>query len=39
MGSAALGQQVLDDLLIGAPYDDDAATDAGAAYLFLGGGL
>lgn len=26
------------DLLISAPYDDDAASDAGAAYLFLGGG-
>ncbi len=25
-----------DDFIIGAPYDDDVGTDAGAAYLFLG---
>ena len=25
-----------DDLIVGAPYDDDAGTDAGAAYVYLG---
>ncbi len=29
----------LPDLLIGSPYDDEAGTDAGAAYLILGGGV
>ena len=46
---AALGEAVLgagdvdgdgyDDLWLGAPEDDTSATDAGSAYLLLGGGL
>jgi hypothetical protein len=29
----------LDDLLIGAPYDDNAGINAGAAYIILGSSL
>ena len=39
---ANLGDQDGDgteDLLIGAPYNDDQSTNAGAAYILLGGGL